>query len=42
MDFDVISKTALFRGCSLSEVEQVLECLEYVIRVYQKDEMIYS
>ena len=42
MDFDVISKTALFRGCSLSEVEQMLECLKYATRTYQKDETIYS
>ena len=42
MDFDVISKTALFRGCSPSKVEQMLRRLEYVIRAYQKDEMIYS
>ena len=42
MDLDVISKTALFRGCSLSEVEQMLDCLKYTIRAYQKDETIYS
>lgn len=42
MDFDVISKTVLFRGCSLSEVEQMLECLKYATRAYQKDETIYS
>ena len=42
MDLDVISQTALFRGCSPSEVEQMLGCLEYTIRAYQKDEIIYS
>ena len=42
MDFDVILKTALFRGCSPSEVEQMLGCLKYTIRAYQKDETIYS
>ena len=42
MDFDVISKTALFRGCSPSEVEQMLECLEYTVRAYQKDETVCS
>lgn len=42
MDFDLISKTALFHGCSPSETEQMLECLEYTIRAYQKDEVICS
>lgn len=42
MDLDFISKTALFHGCSPSEVEQILECLEYTIRAYQKDEIICS
>ena len=42
MDFDLISKTALFSGCSSSEVKQMLECLEYTIRTYQKDEIICS
>lgn len=42
MDFDLISKTALFHGCSPPEVEQMLECLEHTVRAYPKDEMIYS
>ena len=41
MDFDLISKTALFRGCSPSEAEQVLGCLEHTVRAYEKDEIIY-
>ena len=42
MDFDLISKTALFRGCSPSEAEQVLGCLEHTVHAYEKDEIIYS
>lgn len=42
MDFDGISETALFRGCSPSETERMLECLEFAVRTYQKDEMICS
>lgn len=42
MDFDLLSKTALFHGCSPSDVERMLEYLEYTTRTYPKDAIIYS
>lgn len=42
MDYDFLSKTALFTGCSEKEIEHMLICLKHSIKKYDKDEYIYQ
>lgn len=41
MDYDFISKTAIFRGVTGSETEAMLQCLHAYSKTYGKDETVY-
>ena len=41
MDYDFLSKTALFAGCSEKEIEHMLICLKHSVKKYDKGEYIY-
>lgn len=42
MDYEFLSKTALFTGCSEKEIEHMLICLKHSVKKYDKDEYIYQ
>ena len=42
MDYEFLSKTALFVGCSEKEIEHMLICLKHSVKKYDKDEYIYQ
>lgn len=42
MDFDFLSKTVLFKGCTDEEIKHMLICLKNKIKKFDKDEYIYN
>ena len=42
MDFDFLSKTVLFRGCTDEEIKHMLICLKNKVKKFDKDEYIYN
>ena len=41
MDFDFLSRTQLFMGCSQKEIEHMMVCLKHDLKKYKKGQCIY-
>lgn len=42
MNFNFLTKTPLFMGCSEEEIEHMLFCLKHSVRAYKKGEYVYT
>lgn len=42
MNYEFLSKTALFMGCTDTEIEHMLVCLKHKVKKFDKDQYIYN